>query len=94
MLEGVAVVLRVVIELVRISEEIASCAESITAADVRTGQADTFRLLDGEDRFGVAIQRFTYLVPYIRIGILIRNNLHRIFHACSAVIGCKNQCEA
>ena len=49
MLERVAVVLCIVVELIRVREEIASCAERIAAADVRTGQTDPFGLLDGED---------------------------------------------
>ena len=61
MLESVAVVLRVVIELVGVREEIAAGTEGVAAAHVRTRQSDLLGLVYGEDILGVAVQRFATL---------------------------------
>ena len=93
MLERVAVVLRVVVELIRVREEIASGAERIAAADVRAGQTDPFGLLDGEDVLGRAVKRLAHFVADIRIGVLVCDDLHGVLHPCGAVVGSQHQCE-
>ena len=86
MLEGIAVILRVVIELVGISEEIATCTEGIRTADIRARQTDALRLLDGKHILGIAVERLAYLIPDIGVGILVGDNLHGILHAGRAMV--------
>ena len=87
MLEGIAVVLGIIIELIGVSEEIAPGAERITAADIRAGQSDALGLVDEEDRLGIAVKRLTDLIPDIGVGVLIRDDLHGILHARGTMIG-------
>ena len=94
MLEGISVVLRVVVELVGVREEIASGTEGITAAYVRAGQSDLFRMLDGEDILRIAVQRLSHFVADIGVGVLIRNDLHGILDAHRSVIGGEDEREA
>lgn len=94
MLEGVAVVLRVIIELIRVRKEIASGAERIGAAYVRTRQSDALRLVNSKYILGAAIKRFPDLVTDVRVRILIRNYLHSILHSCGAMVCGEHQGES
>ena len=87
MLEGVAVELCVVVEIVGICKEVVACAEHITTADIRTRQSYLLWTGNLEAVFGTAIEGFAYLVSEIGIGILVTNDLHGIVHACGAMVG-------
>ena len=87
MLEGVAVVLRVVIELIRVCKEIATGTERIRAANIRTRQTYFLRLFNSKNVFGTAVQRLTHFIADIRIGILVRDDLHSILHTRCTMIG-------
>lgn len=93
MLEGVAVVLRIVIELVRVREEIIACAERITAAHVRTRKPDTLGLVDEKDGFHVAVERLTHLITDVRIRVLVRDDLYGVFHTRCTMVGRQYQGE-
>ena len=94
MLEGIAVVLRIVIKLIRIGEEIATGTERITTAHIRTRKAYALGLLDGEDILRRAVERFAHFITNIRVCILIRNDLHGILDACRSVIRGEDEREA
>ena len=94
MLERIAVILRVIIKLIRVREEIAAGAEGITAAHVRAGQADTLGLLDEEHVLRIAVQRFAYFVPDIGVCILIGDDLYGVLHACRTMVGRQHERES
>ena len=87
MLEGVAVILRVIVELIRVGEEIAAGTEGITAAHIRTRQTDTLGLLNREDILRTAVKRLADLVADIGVRVLVRHDLHGVLHARGAMIG-------
>ena len=93
MLEGITIVLGVIIELVRIRKEITTRTERITTAYVRTGQTDLLRLLNREHVLRRAVKRFAYLIADIGVGILIRDDLHRILHARGTMISSEHKRE-
>ena len=94
MLEGIAVVLGVIIELVGIREEVRTRAESIGTADVRARQAYLLGLFDEENRLIAAVEGFAYFVTDIGIGVLIRDDLHGILDASGTMVGSEHQCKA
>ena len=93
MLEGIAVVLGVIIELVWVREEVRSCAESIGTAHVRARQAYLLGLFDEENGLIAAVKGFAYLVTDIGVRILIRDDLHGVLHSRGTMIGGEHQGE-
>jgi hypothetical protein len=86
-LEGVAIELSVVIEVVGVCKEVVSCAEYITAAHIRAWQAHLFRPGNFEAIFGLTIERFSHFVSQVGIGVFVSNDLYGIVDACSAMVG-------
>ena len=86
MLEGVAVVLGIVVEVVWVTEEIVSGTEHITAAYVGAGQSDSLWLVDDKDVFAVATECFSNLVAEVGIGIFVADDPDWVFDADSAVV--------
>lgn len=93
MLEGIAVVLCVVIELVRVGEEVRTGTEGIGAADVGARQAYTLRLVDREDILGRAVECFSYFIADVGVGILVRDDLYGILDARGTMVGGKHERE-
>ena len=87
MLERIAIVLGVVIELVRIGEEVIARAERITAAYVRTGQPHPLRLIQRQHVLRTAVQRLADLIADIGVRVLIGDDLYGILHARRAMVG-------
>ena len=87
MLEGVAIELCVVVEVVGVRKEVLSRAEDITAADIRTRQ--TYLLWTGDLKavLRLAVECFADFVAQVGIGVLVADDLHRIGHARSAMVG-------
>ena len=94
MLEGVAIILRVVIELVGICEEIISGTKRITATYVRARESDTFGLLNGEHILGRTIERLAHFIADIGIRILIGDDLHGVLNTRGAMIRSEHQGKA
>ena len=87
MLEGVAIELCVVVEVVGVRKEVLSRAEDIAAADIRTRQTHLLRTGDLEAVLGLAVERFADFVAQVGIGVLVADDLHRIGHTRGAVVG-------
>ena len=85
-LEGVAVVLGIVVEVVWVAEEIVSGTEHITAAYVWAWQSDSLWLVDDKDVFAVATECFSDLVAEVGIGIFVADDPDWVFDAYCAVV--------
>ena len=62
MLEGVAVVLRIVVEVVGVAEEVVARAEHVTAAHVRTGEPHFLGLVYHHHVLALAVECLADLV--------------------------------
>lgn len=62
MLEGVAIELGVIIEVIGVSEEVVTCAEYITTAHVWTWQTNLLWTCDFKAVFRLEVQRFAHFV--------------------------------
>ena len=89
-LESVAVDLCVVVEVVRVAEEVVACAEYVTGADVGARQSDLEWLLDLIDVLGLAGESFSLFVPQVGVGVLVTYDGHGVGDAYGAVISGKN----
>ena len=74
MLEGVAIELSVMVEVVWIGKKVVACAEHIATADIRTRQSYLFGAFDFEGVLVVAIQCFSHFVSQVGIGVFISND--------------------
>ena len=90
MLESVAVILGIVVEVVRVTEKVFARTEHITAADIRTRQANLLRMRDFEGILALEIKRFADLVTQVGVRVFVSDNLHRILHANCSVVGCQD----
>ena len=87
MLEGIAIELRIVVEVIGVRKEVAARTEHIATAHIGRWQSHLLRACDFKTVLCTTIQCLTHLVAQVRIGVLIANNLYRIRHACSTMIG-------
>ena len=87
MLEGVAIELCIVVEVVWVCKEIATRAEYIATAHIRTWQSYLLWTGDFKAVFGLAIQCFAHLIAQVGIGVFVANNLHCIIYARGSVVG-------
>ena len=78
MLEGVAVELCVVIEVVGVCKEIATRTEYITAAHIRAWQSHLLWASNLEAVLRLAVECFSHLVAQVGIGVFVANDLHGI----------------
>ena len=91
MLEGIAVELGVVIEVVGVGEEVLPGAEDVAGRDVGRRQPHLLRTGYLKGVLALRGQRFADFVAEVGIGIAVADNLHRILHAGRAMVGCENQ---
>ena len=87
MLEGVAIELCVVVEIVRVRKEIIAGTEYITATDIGARQSHLFGARNLKAVLGLAVECFAHFVAQVGVGVLIANNLHGIRHAPNPLIG-------
>ena len=87
MLECIAVVLCIVVEVVGVGKEIIACTEYIAAADIRTWQSHLFWTRNLEAVFRLAVECFAHFIAQIGVGILVANNLYSIRDTRSAMVG-------
>ena len=89
MLEGIAIELRIVVEVIGVGKEIIVATEYIATTYIRSRQSYLFWTGDFETVLSAAIQCFAYFVTQVGIGVLVSNDLYVVGHACSAMIGRK-----
>lgn len=87
MLEGVAIELCVVVEVVGVRKEIIAGTEDIAAADIGARQSHLLGAGDFKAVLGLAVECFAHFVAQVGVGVLIANNLHGVGHARRAVVG-------
>ena len=87
MLEGIAVVLGIVVEVVGVAEEVVARAKHVTAAHVRTRKPHFLGLLYHHHILALAVECLSDLVSEVGVGVLIGNDLHGVLHADGAVVG-------
>ena len=87
MLEGVAIELCVVVEIVRVRKEIIAGAEHIAAADIGARQSHLFGAGNLEAVLRLAVECFAHFLAQVGVGVLIANNLHGVGHARRAMVG-------
>ena len=87
MLEGVAIELCVVVEIVRVRKEIIAGAEHIAAADIGARQSHLFGARNLKAVLGLTVECFAHFVAQVGIGVLVADDLHGIGHTRGAVVG-------
>ena len=87
MLEGVAVELCVVVEVIGVCKEVIARTEDITAADIGAGQSDLLGAGDLEAVLRLAVECFAHFVAKVGIGVLVTDDLHGVGYARGAVVG-------
>jgi hypothetical protein len=93
-LECIAVVLRIIVELIGISKEIIAGTEHVTAAHIGARQSYALGLVYDYYILRGAVKCFAHLVSNIGIGIFVSQYLHGVFDTGSTVVGSKYQCES
>ena len=87
MLEGVAVELRVVVEVVGVGKEIVARTEYVAATNVRTWQSHLLRLGYLKAILGLAVKGFPHFVTEVGVGAFVSDNLYGVIHTCGAMVG-------
>ena len=87
MLEGVAVELRVVIEVVGVGKEIVTRTEYVAATNVWTWQSHLFWFGYLKAVFSLAVKGFPHFVTEVGVGAFVSDNLYGVIHTCGAMVG-------
>ena len=87
MLECILIVLDVIVEVVRIGEELGALREHVARADIGLREVDALRVLNDEEVTGVVAEVSAELVAKVGVGVAFAYNLYWFVDTYRPMVG-------